>query len=530
MKIIQNSVNNLQHSVNITINPVIVHDFSIDLLCKLLKHTKTHIAMTSTNTLKPLNRTTAAAAQRPEKIIQFGEGNFLRAFVDWIVWKTNQATDFNASVVVVQPIDRGMVDMLNAQDGLYHLNLQGIDKGQAVDSIDLIDVISRGINPYADYDSYIALAEKPEIRFVISNTTEAGIAFDPSCRFEDKPASSYPGKLTQLLYRRWEHFKGDKTKGLIIFPCELIFLNGKHLKECIYKYIELWNLGEEFKTWFETACGVYCTLVDRIVPGYPKDTIDQIHERIGYDDHLVDKGEIFHLWVIEAPKEVAEEFPADKAGLNVLFVPSEAPYHERKVTLLNGPHTVLSPVGFLSGLDTVKECVEDPQVGRFVKKVMYEELLETLNLPKPELEAFAASVLERFVNPYVKHFVTSIMLNSFPKFKTRDLPGLKTYLERKGSLPKGLVLGLAAIITYYKGGVREDGKEIVPNDDAAIMELLKQLWSEGDCRKVASGTLAAEFIWGEDLNQIPGLTDLLTSMLEKIQSEGMRAAVAQVIA
>lgn len=275
---------------------------------------------------------------------------------------------------------------------------------------------------------------------------------------------------------------------------------------------------------------MYCTLVDRIVPGYPKDTIDQIHERIGYDDHLVDKGEIFHLWVIEAPKEVAEEFPADKAGLNVLFVPSEAPYHERKVTLLNGPHTVLSPVGFLSGLDTVKECVEDPQVGRFVKKVMYEELLETLNLPKPELEAFAASVLERFVNPYVKHFVTSIMLNSFPKFKTRDLPGLKTYLERKGSLPEGLVLGLAAIITYYKGGVREDGKEIVPNDDVAIMELLKQLWSEGDCRKVASGTLAAEFIWGEDLNQIPGLTDLLTSMLEKIQSEGMRAAVAQVIA
>ena len=478
--------------------------------------------------MKELNRQTAQAAKYPTKVIQFGEGNFLRAFVDWIIWKTNKATDFNAGVVVVQPIDRGMVDMLNAQDGLYHVNLQGIDKGQPVDSIEMIDVINGGINPYTQNDEFMALAENPDIRFVISNTTEAGIAFDPSCRLEDKPASSYPGKLTQLLYHRFRHFNGDMTKGFIILPCELIFLNGKELKKCIYQYIEHWNLGEDFKAWFEQACGVYCTLVDRIVPGYPKDTIDQIHERIGFKDNLVVKGEIFHLWVIEAPESVAAEFPADKAGLNVLFVPSEAPYHERKVTLLNGPHTVLSPVGYLSGLDTVRECVEDPEVGKFVHKVMYEELLETLNLPKPELEAYAASVVERFVNPYVKHFVTSIMLNSFPKYKTRDLPGLKTYLERKGELPKGLVLGLAAIITYYKGGKRGD-VEIVPNDDAAIISLLQELWANGDVRKVAEGVLAAEFIWGENLNEIPGLTDLITADLELIQREGMRAAVKSVI-
>ena len=478
--------------------------------------------------MQPLNRTTANANQYPAKIIQFGEGNFLRAFVDWIVWNTNQKTDFNAGVVLVQPIDRGMVDMINAQDGLYHVNLQGIDKGEAVDSIQLIDVINGGLNPYTQNAEFMALAEDPNIRFVISNTTEAGIAFDPKCRLEDRPASSYPGKLTQLLYRRYEHFNGDMTKGFIILPCELIFLNGKELKKCIYQYIELWNLGDGFKLWFEQACGVYCTLVDRIVPGYPKDTAAQIHQRIGFHDDLIVKGEIFHLWVIEAPESVAEEFPADKAGLNVLFVPSEAPYHERKVTLLNGPHTVLSPVGYLSGLDTVRECVEDPEVGRFVRKVMYEELLETLNLPKPELEAFADSVVERFVNPYVKHFVTSIMLNSFPKYKTRDLPGLKTYLERKGNLPQGLVLGLAAIITYYKGGMRGD-VEIVPNDDAAIVALLKELWSAGDIRKVAEGVLAAEFIWGEDLNLIPGLTENVASYLELIQNEGMRAAVKTVI-
>ena len=478
--------------------------------------------------MKALDRQTAQAAKYPTKVIQFGEGNFLRAFVDWIIWNTNKATDFNAGVVVVQPIDRGMVDMLNSQDGLYHVNLQGIDKGQAVDSIEMIDVINGGLNPYTQNEEFMALAENPDIRFVISNTTEAGIAFDPSCKLDDKPASSYPGKLTQLLYHRYEHFNGDMTKGFIILPCELIFLNGKELKKCIYQYIDLWNLGEGFKAWFEQACGVYCTLVDRIVPGYPKDTIDQIHERIGFKDNLVVKGEIFHLWVIEAPESVAVEFPADKAGLNVLFVPSEAPYHERKVTLLNGPHTVLSPVGYLSGLDTVKECVEDPQVGQFVRKVMYGELMETLNLPKEELQAFADSVVERFLNPYVKHFVTSIMLNSFPKYKTRDLPGLKTYLERKGELPKCLVLGLAAIITYYKGGKRGD-VEIVPNDDAAIVALLKDLWATGDLRKVAEGVLAAEFIWGENLNEIPGLTDLVVADLEIIQNEGMRAAVETVI-
>lgn len=478
--------------------------------------------------MEQLNRKTAHADRYPDKVIQFGEGNFLRAFVDWIIWNLDKKTDFNGGVVVVQPIEKGMVDMLNSQDGLYHLNLQGIDKGKPVDSIDMIDVINRGINPYRDFDEYMKLAENPDIRFVISNTTEAGIAFDPSCKLEDRPASLYPGKLTQLLYHRYRHFNGDMTKGFIIFPCELIFLNGKELKKCIGQYIDLWNLGDGFREWFEKACGVYCTLVDRIVPGYPKDTIDQIHERIGYDDHLVVKAEIFHLWVIEAPKEIEKEFPADKAGLNVLFVPSEAPYHARKVTLLNGPHTVLSPVGYLSGLDTVRECVEDPLIGKYVRKVMFDELLKTLDLPEKELVQFADDVLERFVNPYVKHFVTSIMLNSFPKYKTRDLPGLKTYLKRFGTLPQGLVLGLAGIVTYYKGGKRGE-VEIVPADDPSTIALLKELWSTGDVRKVAEGVLGAEAIWGEDLNQVPGLTDMLDEKLGLIQKEGMRAAVESIL-
>ena len=437
--------------------------------------------------MKPLNKQFAPKSVMPEKVIQFGEGNFLRAFVDWIIWNMDQKTDFNGSVVVVQPIERGMVDWLNAQDCLYHVNLQGRENGKPVNTLERIDVISRALNPYTQNAAFMALADQSEIRFVISNTTEAGIAFDPSCKLEDAPASSYPGKLVQLLYRRYQTFNGDKTKGLIIFPCELIFLNGHVLKDCIYKYIDLWNLGADFKKWFEEACGVYATLVDRIVPGFPRKEIAEIQEKISYRDNLVVQAETFHLWVIEAPKEVAKEFPADKAGLHVLFVPSEEPYHKRKVTM------------------------------------------QTLDLPMDELEKFAGDVLERFDNPYVDHQVTSIMLNSFPKFQARDLPGVKTYLERKGELPKGLVFGLAAIITYYKGGKREDGTEIVPNDDQKIMDLLKQLWATGDTQKVTDGVLGAEFIWQENLNKIPGLNAMLKQYLDLIQHVGMLEAVKSIL-
>lgn len=479
--------------------------------------------------MRPLNKQTAQKVQRPERVIQFGEGNFLRAFVDWIISNMNEKTDFNASVVVVQPIKNGMVDVLNSQDGLYHVNLQGLDKGEVVNSFRMIDVISRALNPYTDFEAFMALAEQPDIRFVISNTTEAGIAFDPECKLDDRPAAAYPAKLTQLLYRRFCHFGGDMQKGLIIFPCELIFLNGHKLKEVIGQYIELWQLGDAFKAWFENACAVYATLVDRIVPGFPRKDINHIKEQLQYDDNLVVQGEAFHLWVIEAPESVAQEFPADKAGLNVLFVPSEAPYHARKVTLLNGPHTVLAPVAWLSGIDIVRDACKHPVVGRFVHRVMYDELMPTLDLPEDELRRFADDVLERFTNPFVDHQVTSIMLNAFSKYATRDLPGLKIYLERFGRLPEGLVLGLSAIITYYRGGTRPDGAPIQPNDASEVMALLERLWQRPALREVAEGVLAADNIWGEDLNRIPGLTDKLEEYLSLIDKEGMLAAVSRYV-
>ncbi len=475
--------------------------------------------------MQELNSRTAHKVIRPERVIQFGEGNFLRAFVDWIISQINERTDFNGSVVVVQPIEKGLVDMLNSQDGLYHVNLQGMEKGQTVNSYRLIDVVSRAINPYRDFDDYEKLAELPDVRFVVSNTTEAGIAFDASCRLSDRPASSYPGKLTQLLYHRFRYFNGDPHKGLIIMPCELIFQNGHVLKKTIEQYIDLWNLGDEFRTWFETACRVYATLVDRIVPGFPKKEIDEIQRKLQYQDRMVVQGEAFHLWVIEAPEELEQEFPAGKAGLNVLFVPSEAPYHARKVTLLNGPHTVLAPVAFLSGIDIVRDACQHPVVGAYVRRVMFDELMETLDLPKPELMQFAEDVLERFNNPFVDHQVTSIMLNSFSKFATRDLPGLKVYLQRKGRLPEGIVMGLAAILTYYKGGVRADGVAYSPNDLPEIISFMQELWVAGDVRKLAEQVLAADWIWHENLNEIPQLTDRLVYYLQVIRQDGMLSVV-----
>lgn len=493
--------------------------------------------------MKVLNKLTAPKAVAPERIIQFGEGNFLRAFVDWIVKNMNETTDFNSSVVIIQgtPQDFAM-KLLASQDYMYHVNLQGRLDGEIVNSFKRIDVISRGLAPWGQFDAFLGLADQPEMRFVISNTTEAGIVFDPACKLSDAPASSYPGKLTQLLYRRYKTFNGDPRRGFIIMPCELIFENGHHLKDCIIKYIDLWKeeLGadyEGFKEWFLKYNYVCATLVDRIVPGFPRKDIAEIQEKLGYKDNVVVQGEAFHLWVIERPdnmsiEELRSEFPADKGGLNVIICDSEAPYHERKVTLLNGPHTVLSPVSYLSGVDIVRDACNHPVIGKYIHKVQFDELMQTLNLPMDELQKYGESVLERFNNPYVDHQVTSIMLNSFPKYQTRDLPGVKTYLERKGELPKGLVLGLAAIITYYKGGKRSDGADIVPKDDQKIMDLLTELWATGDTRKVAEGVLAAdELIWKEhgDLNKIPGMTDMVTDFLNQIQEKGMLATVEGIL-
>lgn len=468
----------------------------------------------------------------PEKIIQFGEGNFLRAFVDWIIHEMNQKVGFEGSAVVVQPLKEGLIDVLNEQDGLYTLYLNGIQNGEVRSDHQVINSISRGVNPYTHYEDYLALAENPDMRFIISNTTEAGIAFDENDTLEGMVQNSFPGKLTALLYRRYQFFKGDKEKGFILIPCELIDRNGEELKATIFRYIDHWNLEEEFATWIQEA-NVFCnTLVDRIVPGYPKDKITQIYEELGYEDKLVVEGEQFHLWVIEGPNWVQKEFPANEAGLNVLFVDDMTPYRIRKVRILNGAHTSMVPVAYLYGLDTVRETVEHPVLGQFVKDVIFEEIIPTLELPQEALEKFANDVLDRFRNPFIKHFLLSISLNSMSKYETRVLPTLLEYRQRKDQLPKKLVFALAAMIAFYKG---ERNGEVIPvKDSEDIIQLYKEAWSLADgsveaLEKVVRKILAYEANWKIDLTTLPGLVEEVTKYLVLIEKKGIQQAVTEVM-
>lgn len=468
----------------------------------------------------------------PEKVIQFGEGNFLRAFVDWQIDKMNDEAGFNGSVVVVQPLENGLVDMLNEQDGLYTLYLQGFQNGKAVKTHKVMNSISRGINPYRDYNEYLKLAENPEMRFIVSNTTEAGIAFDENDKLNEGCQKSFPGKLTALLFERFKVFNGANDKGLIIIPCELIDRNGEKLKEIVLKYAEIWNLGQDFVNWINNANTFCCSLVDRIVPGYPRDTIDEITAELGYEDKLVNVGEIFHLWVIEGPQAIKNELPIEKAGLNVKVVDDMTPYRTRKVRILNGPHTAMVPVAYLYGLETVGESVDHEVIGQFVHDVIYDEICETLDLPHAELVEFSDAIIERFQNPYVKHYLMSIALNSMSKYKTRDLPSLTEFLKRKGTLPKKLVFSLASLIEFYKGKRGEETINLADDDD--ILELYKGVWSSCDgseegLRDVVTQVLAYEKNWGMNLNGIPNLTDEVTKYLISIEKLGMKEAVKSVL-
>ncbi|MDR3594130.1 tagaturonate reductase [Clostridium sp.] len=468
----------------------------------------------------------------PERVIQFGEGNFLRGFVDWQIDEMNEKADFNGSVVVVQPQENGLIHMLNEQDGLYTLYLQGMQNGKAVKTHKVINSISRGVNPYINYEEYLKLAENPEVRFIVSNTTEAGIAFDENDKLNEGCQKSYPGKLTALLYHRFKTFNGANDKGFIIIPCELIDRNGEKLKEIILKYSEIWNLGQGFVDWINNANIFCCSLVDRIVPGYPRDTIDEVRVELGYDDNLVDVGEIFHLWVIEGPQSLKDELPIEKAGLNVKVVDDMTPYRTRKVRILNGPHTAMVPVAYLYGLETVGESVDHEVIGKYVHELIYDEIIPTLDLSHEELVEFADAIIERFRNPYVKHYLMSIALNSMSKYKTRDLPSLTEYLKRKGELPKKLVFSLAALIEFYKG--KRDKEDIKLADDKDILELYKELWSKYDggnqCLKdIVTSVLAYEKNWGMNLNEIPNLTDEVTRYLILIEKLGMKEAVKEVL-
>lgn len=412
---------------------------------------------------------------KPIKVIQFGEGGFLRGFADWMLQKLSDIGQFDGSVAVVQPIEKGMCDMLTAQDCLYTHLIRGAEGVE----VSKIDVISRCVKPYENFEEYLNLADIPEARFIISNTTESGIEFKDTDKITDIPPAAFPAKLTLLLKRRFE--KG--LKGFIFLPCELIDRNGDNLKKTVLQYADHWNLGDEFKNWIETE-NVFCnTLVDRINTGYPKD--EQLD--LGYEDNMVNTSEFFHLWVIETDFDLEKELPFSKANLNVIITKDALErYRTRKVRILNGAHTSMVLFALLSGFDTVKSCMDDDDMRGFVRTCLFEEIIPTLDLPREELVDYAENVLIRFSNPYIKHYLSSIALNSVSKYKVRVLPSVLEYKKRFGSYPKHLLFALKKLIEFYKVGT--------PNDDPAVMEFMKN--------KSVAEILANTDFWGCDLSDL----------------------------
>ncbi len=441
---------------------------------------------------------------RKETVIQFGGGGFLRGFVDYFFQKLSDKGMFDGSVVVVQPIERGMCEMLEKQNCEYNLFLRGLDNGQVVDEHTHINIINRCVNPYTQYESYMALAENPDMRFIVSNTTEAGIEYVPDNQFTDAPAKSFPGKLTQLLYKRFEL----GLPGFIVLSCELIDHNGEELEKCCLQYADQWGLGEDFKNWLKNENDFCSTLVDRIVTGFPRDEHEALCARIGQQDNMMDTAEIFHLWVIQGQHE--DELPLQKAGFNVVWTDNVDPYKKRKVRILNGAHTSMVLGAHLYGLETVGECLKDEKVSALLKKCIFEEIIPTIG-DTEDNRAFGAAVLERFSNPFIKHLLLSIALNSVSKFKARVLPTILEYKDEFGKYPKGLVFSLAALIAFYRTDAANDGQDIMDfMKTASVADILKK----------------TEY-WGQDLSDMLGEVEKWYSL---IQEKGMAAAYDEVLA
>lgn len=474
----------------------------------------------------------------PEKVLQFGEGNFLRAFVDWMIDKANRNGIYHGSIVLCQPIAQGLKDMINAQDGVYTLAMRGAENGQPVEKIEVITSVSRCINPYENYEDLMEIARSADLEVVVSNTTEAGIAYHAGDQPTDRPPVSFPAKVTAFLYERYKAFHGDPEKGLLFLPVELIDNNGAELKRIVLQYAQEWELGQEFTDWINTANAFTSTLVDRIVTGYPRDEVSYFEEKLGYKDNIIDTSELFNLWVIEGDKKWADKLPVHKTDANVIWTDDVKPYKKRKVRILNGAHTSTVLAAYLAGFDIVGDFMKDDTVRTFMNNVIYQEVIPTLDLPKEELESFAAAVNDRFANPYIKHKLLDIALNSCSKFNARCLPSLLGYVEEKGVLPKCLTFSLAAFIKFYQGewkdgvytGTRKDGTQYPLRDDESVIRFFADAWSENDAEGTAEAVLSNKDFWsGKDLTEVPGLKDAVAGYLKEMEEKEIKEIMAELI-
>ena len=474
--------------------------------------------------------------EAPVKVLQFGEGNFLRAFVNYFIDVANEKVGWNGKALLVQPIAFGLTDLINAQEGLYTLYLRGSEKGQKIDAKRVISSVAGCVNPYeaAGYDAMMATAVSDDLEIIVSNTTEAGIVYDPACQFDDKPAASFPGKLTQVLYQR---FTAGKP-GVAVLSCELIDNNGKELLKCVDQYVDQWQLGDVFKAWLHEE-NLFCsTLVDRIVPGRIRDAAEvaKLEEANGYHDELIDVGEVFGVWVIEGPAELAEKLPFKAAGLNVLVVPDVTPYKKRKVRILNGAHTGFVLGAYLAGFDIVRDCMNDEVIRGFMNKMLYEEIVPILPLDKQDLLEFASAVSDRFNNPFVNHELMSISLNSTSKWAARNMPSFLEYIEANGKLPTCLTMSLAAYIAFYSNEIqaltekglvckRPKGNEYLVSDDAWVLEFY-YAHKDDSAEALVHAVLTDTRMWGQDLSAIAGLEAAVLAGLQTIRTEGAKAAYA----
>jgi tagaturonate reductase len=470
--------------------------------------------------MEKLNRKSTGLENRlPIKVVQFGEGNFLRAFVDYAFQRLNNEVDFNAGIAVVQPLKDGMVNMINDQDGLYTLFMNGIKKGEKIQDIQLISNIVKAINPYSDFADYLALAKEPALQFIVSNTTEAGIEFLDTDTPDMQPPAAFPAKLTVLLHERFQHFNGDASKAVTIIPCELIDYNSETLKKCILQYCDLWNLDAAFVKWVSEDCTYHSTLVDRIVPGYPRAEIEEYNNKLDYQDNLIVAAEPFFLWAIEGGDDLKAKLPFDKTDLNVKIVDDIRPFKMIKVRILNGAHTAMVPVSLLFGNKLVMETVNGDFTGPYVDNVIA-EISETLPMDKNEITAYAEEVMDRFRNPFIKHALADIALNSISKFKVRVLPSLLGYYKTTKKLPTSLTFSLACLIQFYKGTWNNEALPV--KDTPELVEAFKKAWELGNIESVVAAVLANTDFWDEDLNKVDGLAQALVHALNEIEANGIQ--------
>lgn len=484
-----------------------------------------------------LNKAKTGKQNRPVKVLQFGEGNFLRAFVDYMIDIANEQGKFNGDIVLVKPIEFGSLEHIKAQECQYTVQLRGIADGRAQKQNRIVTSVTDAVDAYNEYDRYAEYAKSDTLRFIVSNTTEAGITYDATDRLEYMPPKSFPGKLTKFLYERYQYFEGDKEKGLIMLPVELIDDNGLHLKECVLKLASLWELEEGFVSWIKEACVFTSTLVDRIVTGYPKDEAEDIFKEFGYEDRMLVTGEPFALWVIESEKDISGELPLPQAGLPVIFTDNQKPYKQRKVRILNGAHTSFVLASYLCGNDIVLESMKDSLILKFVKDTVYGEIIPTLSLPKQELMDFADAVITRFENPYVKHALLSISLNSVSKWRARCMPSFLEFWEKEQKLPLHLTFSIAALMAFYTGSEikdsaligSRDGEEYRILDDMAVLQFFAQN-SQKDAVEYTHNVLSNKEFWGEDLSVIPNLEQTVASFVSDIRTSGMRKTMEKVFA